>query len=109
MSYCLSDFQPFSLKPTHPPSLRSVAEGVGCIRFEKFLHLRLHRSIHLDEQWRGAFEAFAGQFLRRVNAEFAGGMWFYVERVASNAAGSLATEAIERVISLAQREEACVE
>jgi len=38
---------------------------------KKFLHLRLHRSIHLDERRPGAFEAFAGVFLSRINAEFA--------------------------------------
>ena len=38
---------------------------------KKLFHLRLHRRIHLDERWPGAFEAFAGEFLRRVDAEFA--------------------------------------
>ena len=38
---------------------------------EKLFHLRLHRRIHLDERRPGAFETFAGNFLRRINAEFA--------------------------------------
>ena len=38
---------------------------------EKFFHLRLHVFIHLDERRPGAFETFAGEFLRRVDAEFA--------------------------------------
>ena len=39
--------------------------------FEKLFHLRLHRRIHLDERRPRAFEAFAGEFLGRVDAEFA--------------------------------------
>ena len=38
---------------------------------KQLLHLRLHRRVHLDEWRPGAFEAFALQFLRRINAEFA--------------------------------------
>ena len=38
---------------------------------KKLFHLRLHRRIHLDERRLGALEVFAGEFLRRVNAEFA--------------------------------------
>ena len=38
---------------------------------EQRVDLRLHRSIHLDERRPGAFEAFARNFLRRVDAEFA--------------------------------------
>jgi hypothetical protein len=41
------------------------------LRVEKLFHLRLHRVIHLDERRPGAFEAFAGELLRRVDAEFA--------------------------------------
>ncbi len=33
------------------------------------VHLCLHRSIHLDERRPGAFEPFAWEFLRRVEAE----------------------------------------
>lgn len=36
---------------------------------EQFLHLNLRAFIHLDEWRPGAFETFAGEFLRRVNAE----------------------------------------
>jgi len=38
---------------------------------KKFRHLRLHCGIHLDERWPFAFETFARNFLRRVDAEFA--------------------------------------
>src|SRR5262245_43541776 len=38
---------------------------------EQFLHFRLHAFINLDERRPGAFETFAREFLRRVNAEFA--------------------------------------
>src|SRR5437773_7581522 len=38
---------------------------------KKLFHLRLHCRIHLDEWRPGAFETFAGEFLRRVYAEFA--------------------------------------
>ena len=37
----------------------------------ELFHLRLHRGIHLDQRRPGAFEAFAGNFLRRINAKFA--------------------------------------
>jgi len=35
------------------------------------VNLRLHRGIHLDERRPGTFEAFAGEFLGRVYAQFA--------------------------------------
>src|SRR2546425_13131131 len=54
-----------ALMQTHQNSSRRL------LGFDWFLHFRLHRGIHLDERWPGAFEAFARQFLRRVNAEFA--------------------------------------
>ena len=38
---------------------------------KELFHLRLHHGIHLDERRPGAFETFARQFLRRINAEFA--------------------------------------
>jgi len=49
-------------------------------------HLRLYRRIHLDERRPGAFEAFAGEFFRRDNAQlpaagdFAGGVVEHVGR-----------------------------
>ena len=43
----------------------------SCSTAKKLFHLRLHSFIHLDERRPGAFEAFAGEFLRRINAEFA--------------------------------------
>ena len=39
------------------------------LRVEKFFHLRLHRFVHFDQRWPRAFETFAGNFLRRVNAQ----------------------------------------
>jgi hypothetical protein len=42
---------------------------LGKVTTEKFL--RLHAFVHLDERRPGAFETFARQFLRRINAEFA--------------------------------------
>jgi len=38
---------------------------------KKLFHLRLHRRFHLDERRPGAFEAFAGELIRRVNAQLA--------------------------------------
>ena len=38
---------------------------------EKLFHLRLHRFIHANQRRPGAFETFARNFLRRVNAELA--------------------------------------
>ena len=51
---------------------------------QEFFHLRLHRFIHLDQRWPGAFETFAGNFLRRVNAQLA-------------AAGDFARRVVEHV------------
>ena len=44
---------------------------VGCYGVKSFSTLSFHRRIHLDQRQPWAFEAFARQFLRRVNAEFA--------------------------------------
>ena len=38
---------------------------------EERVNFPAHSFFHLDQRWPGAFEAFAGEFLRRVNAEFA--------------------------------------
>ncbi len=43
----------------------------GWSQVPKSFHFRLHRGIHLDERRPGAFETFARDFLRRVDAEFA--------------------------------------
>ena len=54
---------------------------------EHRLDIRLHRGIHLDERWPGAFEAFAGEFRGGVEAlfaatgDFAGGVVEHVGRV----------------------------
>ena len=51
---------------------------------DHFARLRLHAFIHLDERRPGAFETFAGNFLRRVNAQLA-------------AAGDFARRVVEHV------------
>ena len=58
---------PFMLATKSPIFLPSGLE------VEKFLHLRLHGAIHPDKRRPGAFETFARQFLRRIDAEFAAG------------------------------------
>ena len=61
--------------------------------------------IHPDERRPGAFEAFAGEFLRRVNAEFiaagdfAGGMFEHVERTFGGEAVALRISAGYSVFS----------
>jgi hypothetical protein len=55
---------------------------------QDFFHLRLHRFIHLNQRRPGAFEAFAGNFLRRVNAEFAAAGDF-ARRMVKDAGGNL--------------------
>ena len=44
---------------------------IPCSRAEEFSQLRIHRAIHLDELRPGAFETFAGESLRSINAELA--------------------------------------
>ncbi len=60
---------------------------------KKLFHLRLHRGIHLDERRPGAFEAFAGEFLRRVEAEFAAAGDF-TRRVVEHVRQALGEEAV---------------
>ena len=55
-------------------------------RLEPGINFLFHRLIHLDERRPGAFETFAGNFLRRVkthfaaNGDFAGGVVKHVGR-----------------------------
>ena len=58
-------------------------------RAEHFFHLRLQRGIHLDEPRSGRFGAFAGEFLRRINAEFAADGDFPGGLVCRSVSGSL--------------------
>jgi len=42
-----------------------------CSSNSYLFHLRFYRRIHLDDRRLGAFEPFAGEFLRRVETELA--------------------------------------
>src|SRR5262245_26311654 len=63
--------QPTKMNASITQAIEFNAFTISFSEFEKLLHLRLHAFIHLD-QWRPrAFEAFAGEFFRRINAQFA--------------------------------------
>ena len=51
--------------------VNQISQFLWRLTFETLFHLRLHTFIHLDERRPGAFETFAGNFLRRVNAQLA--------------------------------------
>ena len=42
-----------------------------CVITEELFYLCFHCRLHLDERRPGAFETFAGEFLRRVAAQLA--------------------------------------